>query len=148
MWHAHTTVATIVERDNQFLMVHELSDGLTVYNQPAGHLEEGETLIDACIRETHEETGWRVKPTFFLGINQYRSPINNVTYMRHTFIAEAIELDQNATLDEDIIEASWLSYDEIIANKGKLRSQVVLSDIEQYRKGVRLDLQYVKFFNV
>ena len=87
----HITVATIVERDGKFLMVRENSGGRLVYNQPAGHVEPSETLFDAALRETLEETAWRVELKQLLGIYQYTSAENGITYIRHCFIAKAIE---------------------------------------------------------
>ena len=85
----HITVATIVERAGKFLMVKENSGGRLVYNQPAGHVEVKESLLDAAIRETLEETAWRVNLEKLLGIYQYTSPENGITYIRHCFICES-----------------------------------------------------------
>lgn len=136
----HITVATVVERDGQFLMVKEQSDGLIVYNQPAGHLEENETLIAAAQRETLEETAWRVEIKYLLGVYQYTSPINGICYVRHCFIADAIQQMQDRKLDADIIEASWLSLDELEAHKAEMRSPLVLKVIEDYMRGQRFPL--------
>ncbi len=92
-WAPHVTVATIIERDNRYLMVYEESDGKKVYNQPAGHLDPDETLADAAIRETLEETGWSIKLTGVVGVNLYTAPSNGITYFRTTFIGEAIRHD-------------------------------------------------------
>ena len=146
MWLPHTTVAAIVEKDEKFLMVYENSDGQKVYNQPAGHLDEHETLLQACVRETLEETGWHVKPIGFLGISLYRSPLNDITYIRHTFIAEPIEPQKDAELDIDIIEARWMSYNEIVQNKSLLRSPVVLNDLKRYQAGINIPLETISAF--
>ncbi len=146
MWLPHTTVAAIVVRDDKFLMVHEDSDGEIVFNQPAGHLDPGETLIEACIRETLEETKWKVNPSHYLGVNQYTAPSNGVTYIRHTFIAEPVEFIEDAVLDEGIIEALWLSYEEIKSKSDKLRSPVVLGDIDRYLSGTRIPLNVLTFY--
>ena len=142
-WAPHVTVATIVERDNRFLLVYENSDGDKVYNQPAGHLDPNETLLEAAVRETREETGWIVKPTHVLGVSQYLSPLNGFTYLRTTFIAQAITPLADAVLDTDIIEAVWLTYEEILNRRDQLRSPLVLRDIEQYLAGVRYPLSLV-----
>lgn len=143
-WAPHVTVATIVENDGRFLLVYENSDGQNVYNQPAGHLDPNESLIEAAIRETREETGWLVAPTAILGLSQYVSPVNGFTYMRTTFIAQALRHFPDATLDTDIIAAVWLTYEEILERRELLRSPLVLRDIECYRQGTRypLDLFY------
>jgi 8-oxo-dGTP pyrophosphatase MutT (NUDIX family) len=139
-WPPHVTVATIVERDGRFLLVHEEAEGKQVYNQPAGHLEPNESLIEAAIRETFEETGWRVKPTALLGINLYQAPSNGVTYLRTSFIAEPVIFDREAKLDKEIIEAVWLTYEEILARRDQLRSPMTLQVIEDYRAGKHFPL--------
>ncbi len=142
-WAPHVTVATIIERDQKFLMVYEEADGKKVYNQPAGHLDPNETLQQAAIRETLEETGWTVKLTGVVGINLYVAPSNGVTYLRTTFIAEAISQDTERMLDTGIIEAVWLTYDEILARKEELRSPMTLQIIEDYRLGKNFPLSVI-----
>lgn len=142
-WAPHVTVATIIERDQKFLMVYEEADGKKVYNQPAGHLDPHETLQQAAIRETLEETGWTVKLTAVVGINLYVAPSNGVTYLRTTFIAEAISQDTERKLDIGIIEAVWLTYDEILARKEQLRSPMTLQIIEDYRLGKNFPLSVI-----
>lgn len=142
-WAPHVTVATIVERDNRFLLVYEESDGKKVYNQPAGHLDPDETLREAAIRETLEETGWTVELTGVVGVNLYTAPSNGITYMRTTFIADAVSHDANRELDTGIIEAVWLTYEEILTRKDQLRSPMTLQIIEEYRTGRRFPLEVV-----
>lgn len=134
-WAPHVTVATIIERDNRFLMVYEEADGKQVYNQPAGHLDPDETLREAAIRETLEETGWTVKLTGVVGVNLYTAPSNGITYLRTTFIAEAVSHDADYKLDTGIIEAVWLTYEELVERKNQLRSPMTLQIIDDYRNG-------------
>lgn len=142
-WAPHVTVATVVERDNRFLIVYEDADGKLVYNQPAGHLDPNETLQEAAIRETLEETGWTVKLTGVVGVNLYTAPSNGITYCRTAFIAEAISHDATRKLDTGIIEAVWLTYEELLARKDQLRSPMTLQIIEEYRAGRRFPLEVV-----
>jgi 8-oxo-dGTP pyrophosphatase MutT (NUDIX family) len=142
-WTPHVTVATVIENDGRFLFVYEEADGRKVYNQPAGHLDPDETLAEAALRETLEETGWTVKLTGVVGVNLYTAPSNGVTYMRTTFIAEPISHDQNRPLDTGIIEAVWLTYEELLARKDQLRSPMTLQIIEDYRSGRRFPLEVV-----
>ncbi|MBE0483418.1 MAG: NUDIX hydrolase [Bacterioplanes sp.] len=128
-WTPHATVATIVRRDDRFLMVEEMSDGRAVFNQPAGHIEAGETVVAAAIRETLEETGWHVTPTSLLGLYTYTSPVNDVTYHRYCFIAEANAQAMHAVLDDGIIGAQWLTLEEL-RQSDRLRSPMVLTCIE------------------
>lgn len=142
-WAPHVTVATIIERDNRFLMVYEESDGKKVYNQPAGHLDPNETLQEAAIRETLEETGWNVQLTGVVGVNLYTAPSNSITYFRTTFVAEALTHDANRKLDTGIIEAVWLTYEQLLERKDELRSPMTLQIIEDYRAGRRFPLNVV-----
>jgi 8-oxo-dGTP pyrophosphatase MutT (NUDIX family) len=140
-WAPHVTVATIVEREERYLLVYEEADGKQVYNQPAGHLEPDENLIEAAVRETLEETGWTVTPTALLGVNLYTAPSNGVTYLRTTFIADAVSFDPERNLDAGIIAAVWLSYEEIVARRAQLRSPMTLQVIDDYRAGKRFSLE-------
>ena len=139
----HITVATVVERAGKFLMVKENSGGRLVYNQPAGHVEIGESLLDAAIRETLEETAWHVNLEQLLGIYQTTSPDNGITYIRHCFIAKAIEPRTERDLDEDIAEAVWLSLEELEQREAQMRSPLVLEVIRDYLKGVNYPLSLI-----
>ena len=137
------TVATIVEREGKFLMVKENSGGRLVYNQPAGHVEVKESLLDAAVRETLEETAWRVNLEKLLGIYQYTSPENGITYIRHCFIAKALEPRTESDLDQDIAEAVWISLEDLEQRESEMRSPLVLETIRDYLKGVSYPLSLV-----
>lgn len=143
-WTPHATVATIIEREGSFLLVEELSaSGELVINQPAGHLEENESFIEAARRETLEETGWHVKPTHLLGLYVYRAPANGVTYHRACFIADALSHDPERELDTGIQRALWLTRDEIAERSAMLRSELVLQCIDDYLAGTRYPLSLI-----
>jgi 8-oxo-dGTP pyrophosphatase MutT (NUDIX family) len=142
-WTPHATVATIVERDGRFLMVEEESDDQRVFNQPAGHVEEDETLVVAAVRETLEETGWQVRPDSLVGLYTYKAPSNGVTYYRFCFVATTLARAQDYQLDDDIIAAHWLSRDELEARRDQLRSPLVLQCIDDYLAGRRYPLEFV-----
>ncbi|UTF60315.1 NUDIX hydrolase [Gilvimarinus sp. DA14] len=139
----HVTVACIIERKGRFLLVRELIDGKERINQPAGHLEAGETLQQAAIRETLEETGWHIELTGVAGIDLYTAPANGVTYVRTTFIGTALQQEPNAELDAGIIAPVWLSRDELAKRKAELRSPMVLNIVDQYLAGRRYPLEVV-----
>lgn len=142
-WTPHATVAVIVEDDDgRFLLVEEISSGLVVFNQPAGHIEEDESILDAVRRETLEETGWQVEPTHFLGLYTYKAPANGVTYYRFCYSARAVK-KVSERLDDGIIAAHWLTVDEVGSLGDKLRSPLVLKCIEDYRNGRRFPLDVV-----
>ncbi|KJS05785.1 MAG: hypothetical protein VR73_11545 [Gammaproteobacteria bacterium BRH_c0] len=143
----HLTVATVVHRDGKFLMVREREAGEEVINQPAGHVEPGETLQQAALRETLEETGWHVELTGFLGISTYRSPRNGATYYRVSFAAEPLHADESLELDADIISAEWLDLDAIHNQRALLRSPLVLSVIEHFLSGPVYPLDIISNLN-
>ena len=142
-WHAHVTVATVVEREGRFLLVEETKHGKKVLNQPAGHLEPDECLSAAAVRETLEETGWSVRLDGIVGIALYMAPTNGVTYHRTTFFATPVSHDANRPLDSDIDGTVWLTLEEINAATDRLRSPMVLQVIEQYLAGHRYPLTMI-----
>lgn len=131
----HFTVAMVIERNHRFLMVKELCDGEIKYNQPAGHVEPGETPIEAAIRETLEETGWHIELTSIISFSTFKAPSNGVTYYRLAFTADALRFDECAEIDSDIEEALWMSYEEILNLQSSLRSPMVLKALNDYRSG-------------
>lgn len=143
-WHPHLVVASIIEHNGKFLMIEEMSDGVKVFNQPAGHVEEGETLIEAARRETLEETGWLVEINSITGFYQYCSPHNGITYFRCCFNGTA-KRQTDYQLDEGIIRTLWMSYEELKTIGPQLRSPLVLRCIEDYLKGQHLSLEYVSY---
>lgn len=109
-------------------------------NQPAGHLESGESLIDAVIRETKEETAWSFNPTELVGIYRWQHPVNDETYMRFCFTGEVEEHDENQALDDDIHQALWLSKQDLLAQQDNFRSPLVLDCFNDYLNGQRYPL--------
>lgn len=143
MWKPHGTVACVIEQDGKFLFVEEMSHGEKVINQPAGHLEDGETIIEGALREVMEETAWEVEITDFLGFYVYRPPQSDSTYHRYCFIAKPIRKIENLPLDADIIQTHWLSYDELISGAYNMRSSLVRSAVEDYVAGKRYPLSII-----
>jgi ADP-ribose pyrophosphatase YjhB (NUDIX family) len=134
-WQPHITVATIVEDQGRFLMVEEFKAGKHVFNQPAGHLEANESLLDAARRETLEETAWEVELTGVVGIYLYTAPSNGVTYQRVCFAARPLKHHPERTLDSDIVRAVWLTRDELQATPERWRSELVPRCIDDYLAG-------------
>ncbi len=131
IWKPHATVATVVHQNNRFLIVEERINGQTLFNQPAGHIEEGESIFSAALRETREETGWLVTLSHFLGIYTYKAQSNQQIYYRFCFAASSVE-NLRSPLDEGIIAAHWLTYDEITARRTAMRSPLVIRCIDDY----------------
>ena len=133
IWKPNTTVAALCERDGRYLLVREQVKGRVVYNQPAGHLEAGESLLDAVVRETLEETRYRFEPEALQGIYRFCPPDDpGKTYLRFLFrgrVAGSVE----GELDEGIIAAEWMTYDEIRACRAQHRTPVVMQCIDDAR---------------
>jgi 8-oxo-dGTP pyrophosphatase MutT (NUDIX family) len=143
IWKPNTTVAAIVEQNGKFLLVEEeTTEGIRL-NQPAGHLEEGETLLQATIRETNEETAYDFTPEHLLGIYHWRHPGKNITYMRFAFTGTATNHKPEQLLDAGIIRAVWMSADEIRASASLHRSPQVLRCVEDYLAGQRFPLSVI-----
>jgi 8-oxo-dGTP pyrophosphatase MutT (NUDIX family) len=131
------TVAAVVERDQRFLLVEERVAGAFVLNQPAGHLEPNESLVEAVIRETLEETGFRLMPQHLLGIYLWHSAEAGKSFLRVAFVGEAQAPATPAKLDEGIVAVHWLTRNQLLARSAELRSPMVLQCIDDYRAGVR-----------
>jgi len=130
IWKPNVTVAAVVMRDGKFLLVEEETEAGLAFNQPAGHLEAGESLIDAVIRETLEETAYHFKPTYLIGVYNWKHPGKDVTYLRFAFGGELRGFEAERELDEGIVAARWLTLDEVKATQARHRSPLILRCIE------------------
>jgi len=139
-WMPHATVAAIVEENGKFLLVEEVTDRGNRFNQPAGHLEDNETLTEAVIRETLEETAYTFKPTSLLGIYHWKHEHNNSTYLRFAYIGKVSNHQPQLALDEGIIRTVWMTAQEIRDNAMLMRSPQVLTCIEDYLSGKQFSL--------
>lgn len=137
------TVACIIVREGRFLLVEEDVRGRRVLNQPAGHLEPGEGLVEAAAREALEETGWSVQPDCYVGSYLWRAETGK-TYIRFAFGAEALQHDPGRPLDHGILACHWLSPAEIAAERDRLRSPLVLRAVEDFLAGQRAPLRLVQ----
>ena len=146
VWKPNVTVAAVVQRDGKFLLVEEETTEGIRFNQPAGHLEEGESLVDAVVRETLEETGYTFKPTFLLGIYQWPHPNKEITYLRFAFGGELLGHNPERTLDDGIIAARWLSLDEMRTNQNLHRSPLILRCVEDWVAGIQLPLSAITHY--
>jgi 8-oxo-dGTP pyrophosphatase MutT (NUDIX family) len=136
----HATVAAIVEEHGKFLLVEETTDRGNRFNQPAGHLEDNETLLQAVVRETLEETAYAFKPDSLLGVYHWKHAHNDTTYLRFAFIGSVSDHQPQLALDTGIIRAVWMTVDEIRNNARLLRSPQVLTCIENYFSGQQFSL--------
>jgi ADP-ribose pyrophosphatase YjhB (NUDIX family) len=142
-WAPHVTVATVVSRAGQLLLVEEEKHGRRVLNQPAGHLEPGESLLEAAVRETREETGWEVHLTAFIGTYQWQAD-DGTPFLRFAFAAEPLKHNAEQALDEGIIQALWLAPEAIQADTARLRSPLVWRTAADWLAGQRYPLSLVR----
>lgn len=140
----HVTVATVVEDQGRFLLVEEMADNRAVFNQPAGHLEADESLIQAALRETLEETGWDIALTGVVGIYLYTAPSNGITYQRVCFAGKVLQHRPDHPLDDGIIGPRWLTRDELAAEPERWRSELVLRCIDDYLSGQHFALSLIR----
>jgi 8-oxo-dGTP pyrophosphatase MutT (NUDIX family) len=140
VWCPHVTVACVVADGDRYLMVEEEVNGRLAYNQPAGHLDDKESLISAAVRETLEETGWTVELEHLIGVHQWRSTEHGDGVVRFSFAARALGHDPHRPLDKGIARALWLTRDEIAALGERLRSPLVLMSIDAWLAGQRYPL--------
>lgn len=146
IWKPHAVVAAIVEQDGRFLMVEETTEDGVRYNQPAGHLEAHESLLDAVIRETLEETAHHFVPEALLGIYRWHSPQHDRVYLRFAFTGRITGFDTGLTLDAGILRALWLSPPEIDALQPQHRSPLVAQCIADYQSGRRYPLDLLTHY--
>ncbi|MCB1866844.1 MAG: NUDIX hydrolase [Chromatiales bacterium] len=148
IWKPNVVVAAIVEREGRFLIVEEYADSdQLVRNQPAGHLDAGETLLDAVVRETREETAWRFTPQALVGVYRLETrAFGGTTYLRFCFCGAVDQHDPVQPLDDGVQRAVWLSREELAARPEMLRSQLVLRCIDDFRAGRRYPLELIADF--
>lgn len=134
------TVAAVIEDGQRFLMVEERSCGRVVFNQPAGHLEPEESLIDAVVRETREETGYHFEPLHVVGIYLWTTDAGS-SFLRVTFTGPARPPAEKPVLDDGIIAAHWFTRNQLLGIESQLRSPMVLRCVDDYRAGIRYPLE-------
>ena len=147
IWKPNVTVAALIEDRGRFLLVEEHTSAGLMLNQPAGHLEEGESLVEACAREAMEETAHPFTPRELVGIYQWRRPDGEVTYLRFAFAGEAGEQIAGRALDEGIVRAVWMTPDEIEASRHRHRSPLVSACVQDWLAGIRLPLSVLRHFD-
>ncbi|MGO4220367.1 NUDIX hydrolase [Lysobacter sp. TAF61] len=148
-WQPDVTVATIVVDGGRLLVVEESVGGRLVLNQPAGHLEPDESLLEAALRETLEETGWHVRLTAFVGAYQWKAPDNGDGsggrhYLRFAFAAEPVRHDPARPLDDGIVRAVWMTPSQLQAARDRHRSPLVWRAAADFLAGHRHPLELVQ----
>lgn len=141
IWKPNVTVAAVVFRDGKFLLVEEETEAGLAFNQPAGHLEPGEALVDAVVREALEEAAYHFKPTHLVGIYHWKHPAKDITYLRFAFAGELRGYEAGRPLDDGIVGARWLTLDEVRATQARHRSPLILRCCEDYLADRRYPLE-------
>jgi len=146
IWKPNVTVAALAERDGRFLLVEEQTEDGIRFNQPAGHLDHGESLAAACARECLEETAWTFHPTALVGVYQWPRPAGDVTYLRFAFSGELGGHDAGRRLDEGILGAVWMTPEEIQACRDRHRSPLVWQCVADCLAGRRFPLDLISHY--
>jgi 8-oxo-dGTP pyrophosphatase MutT (NUDIX family) len=140
IWKPSVTVAAVIERGGKFLFVEERIDGRLVLNQPAGHLDPGESLVAACRREVLEETAHDFEPRSLVGVYRWHYAAKDVTFLRFCFAGEAGAFHKERKLDKEIVQLHWLSPAELEARKAAHRSPLVARCVRDFLAGKRFPL--------
>lgn len=146
IWKPNVTVAAVVEHAGRFLLIEEETDEGIRINQPAGHLDAGESLVAACTRETLEESAWHFVPTALIGVYQWPRPAGDITYLRFAFSGSLGEHEADRALDTGILRALWLTPAEIEASSARHRSPLVLQCVRDYLAGRRFPLDLIHYY--
>jgi 8-oxo-dGTP pyrophosphatase MutT (NUDIX family) len=141
VWKPHVTVAAVAEQDGRFLVVEEIIKGRRVLNNPAGHLEPAESLLDAVRREALEETGWEFEPQSVIGIYLWKNGEGDSCFLRVAFSGRCLQHHPERKLDAGIVATHWLSRSELESGAWTLRSPMVLRCIDDHRAGCRYPLE-------
>jgi 8-oxo-dGTP pyrophosphatase MutT (NUDIX family) len=139
VWKPSVTVAAMIERDGRFLLVEEVSEGRLVLNQPAGHLDPGESLVAACAREAMEETAHRFEPSGLVGVYRWHFAPRDVTFLRFCFRGKLLG-EEKRPLDKEIVRLHWLTPEELRARKADHRSPLVQKCVDDFLAGKNFPL--------
>ena len=146
IWKPNVTVAALIERDGRYLLVEEETDDGIRLNQPAGHLDENESLVAACAREALEESAWQFVPTALVGVYQWMRPKRDVTYLRFAFAGTLGEFDEKRKLETGILRTVWMTPEEIRVTQDRHRSPLIWQCVEDHMRGRRFPLDLVRHY--
>jgi len=146
IWKPHLTVASVIERKNKYLLVEEHTDNGIAFNQPAGHVENGESIVSAIKREVNEETAWLFEPEAIIAIQLWRKTPEYPSFVRVCFSGKVHSHNAEQKLDDDIITTHWLSREQMAEKKSQLRSPLVLKSVDAYLNGERYPLSLLKSY--
>ncbi|TAH40172.1 MAG: NUDIX hydrolase [Betaproteobacteria bacterium] len=146
-WKPNVTVAAVIERDGRFLLVEEETPEGLRFNQPAGHLEEGESLVQASVREALEETAHHFVPEYLVGIYQWPRPQGDITYLRFAFSGRVTGEEAGRALDAGIVRPVWMTRDELVATRERHRSPLILQCVDDWIAGRRYPLELIRHYD-
>lgn len=146
IWTPHVTVAAVIEQQGRFLLVEETTEDGVRFNQPAGHWEPGETLAEAVVRETREETAYVFAPEYLVGIYSWHRPRKEITYLRFAYAGQLGVFDPAQPLDVGILRAVWMTRDEVYESRAQHRSPLVIQNIEDFLAGRRYPMEMVHHY--
>jgi 8-oxo-dGTP pyrophosphatase MutT (NUDIX family) len=147
-WRPDLAVAAIVQRDNRFLIVEERVRGALVFNQPAGHVDDGESILDAVVRETLEESAWTFVPQELVGVYLWRNPANGQSTLRVAICGDVTSFHAGRQLDHPVVATHWMGRDTLLAQSARLRSPLVMRCIDDYLAGQRYELSALNYLEV
>ena len=150
-WKPSVTVAGIIEKDGRYLLVEEHTPKGLMFNNPAGHLDPGESPLQACVREVLEETAYAFTPTALVGIYLSRfgkpptpdDPDEDITYLRFAFTGVLGRHDPDRRLDDGIVRTLWMGIDEMLASQERHRSRLLVRCAQDHARGIRLPLDAI-----
>lgn len=146
VWKPHVTVAAVIKKENKFLLVEEHTNNGIAFNQPAGHLENGESIISAVKREVTEETAWQFQPEYIVAIQLWRKNPEFPSFLRVCFAGKVHSFNDKQSLDDEIIATHWLTREQIAAKQSQLRSRLVLNTVDAYLNGERYPLSLLQSY--
>ena len=145
-WKPNVTVAAVAAQDGRFLVIEEISKGRTVINQPAGHLEKSETLIEAVKREVMEEAAWEFEPEYIVGFYLYTNRREDKTYLRVCFAGTCEQHYPDKKLDTGILRALWMTKEELESMQDRMRSSMVMRCFNDFDSGKRYPLEVLNHY--
>ena len=147
IWKPNVTVAAIIEQKGKFLLVEEHTSQGLKFNQPAGHLEANESLLNAVVREAREESAYEFEPQYLIGIYRWHADTSNTTYLRFAYSGHILAHHTEQALDKGIVRTVWMTLEEIRATTPRHRSPLILQCVEDYLAGKRYPLELVTHYD-
>lgn len=145
-WKPNVTVAAVIEKDGRYLLVEEETETGLRFNQPAGHLEPGESIVEATAREVLEESAYVFVPQALVGVYQWTRPAGDITYLRFAFCGELGEFDPARTLDAGIVRTVWMTPAELEATRERHRSPLIWQCVQDHLAGRRYPLDLIRHY--